>query len=320
MNPIKTYIKSLWAAWSDFWFKPQDLFRVSLFRVLLGSVLTLMYAIRLLDVELYYFNTGMMSVQEAKQFYFEFFDTWIFAFPESDAGIRLFHWVFVLGLLGMTLGVIGRGLTWVLFFIHVGLLQRNYAVVYGADSVTVFWLLYLSLCNHNRYFNLLSRIWPKYREWKQRATESDVLTTIGVRLIQIQVCVIYAYTGWEKLRGSQWWDGTAVWHVMGNVQLVPVDLSFFVYFPWLIAVMTFATVMFEVYFPVAILHPLTRPMWLLLGLALHGLAGVFMGLFFFSANILTTYVFFVQKDQIASFKKWLQKRGLLSKSPASLEG
>jgi len=34
-------------------------------------------------------------------------------------------------------------------------------------------------------------------------------------------------TGWEKLKGDQWWEGSAVWYVAANDQLVPWDLGIF---------------------------------------------------------------------------------------------
>jgi hypothetical protein len=122
-----------------------------------------------------------------------------------------------------------------------------------------------------------------------------------VRLMQIQLCVIYVYTGMEKLKGHPWWKGSAVWGVLGNHQMMLFDLSFLQQWPLIIAAMTHLTLIFEIYFAVLVwIRPL-RNYVLLFGLAFHAMIGFSMGLFFFSAGMMSAYVLFADPN-------WLRQR------------
>jgi len=151
-----------------------------------------------------------------------------------------------------------------------------------------------------------------FMKFKNSAT--DLLSGVGYRLVQIHLCIIYAYTGLEKFKGETWWEGTAVWYVVSNDNIVPFNMEFFQYVPSLVALMTFSTLIFEVYFPVAIwLKPL-RNFWLFLGICLHGLSAIFMGLIFFAPIMLAAYLFFVDPILVKkSIKSIFQKIPTLNK-------
>lgn len=280
-----------WKLWSEFWFDSGDLFWLGAFRCLFACTLLVMYLIRLVDFDLFYSEKGMMTAEIAKAYFAEGMQPLIFIFPESTQLLMICYGVLVLLTVMLALGVIGRELTWLVFVLHLMFIQRNYTIVYGADSIATFWLLYLSLCRHNEHFNVL-----KKRPFKKNSLYPDMFTSMGYRLVQIQLCVVYAYTGLEKIRGDQWWEGSALWYVMGNSQLVPMDLSFMQHVPWLIAVMTFATLMFEIYFPFAVLAPVTRWIWLAVGALMHLGTALFMGLPFFSLVMLSSYFLFLPEE------------------------
>ncbi|MCM2282921.1 MAG: hypothetical protein NDI61_13860, partial [Bdellovibrionaceae bacterium] len=95
--------------------------------------------------------------------------------------------------------------------LHLAFLQRNLSIVYGADIVSAFWLFYLVLGENDRAFSV--RAWWRARVARAAGAEvssvsswSSALSGVSLRLIQIQLCVIYGYTGMEKLKGAPWWD------------------------------------------------------------------------------------------------------------------
>ncbi len=116
---------------------------------------------------------------------------------------------------------------------------------------------------------------------------------MAYRLIQIQICIIYAYTGWEKLRGNDWWTGEALWLVLGNEQLVVANWSFLKSFPVLLASMTHFTIIFEIYFPVLVWFKKWRLVCIILGIGLHTGIIFVMGLFFFGVTMMSVYVLFL---------------------------
>lgn len=165
-----------------------------------------------------------------------------------DSVVTYVHLVLVV-LLGLaTLGYSNRFfllLTWV---IHQGVLNRNYAINFGADSIGGLFLFYLAFTNACEFYTLKNKNKPM----------ADDLSSMVYRLIQIQICVIYAYTGFEKLKGNTWWDGTALWTVFANPQFSEFDLKFMSHIPWFFPLGTFLTVVFEIYFTAMVWHPSAR--------------------------------------------------------------
>ncbi|RYZ64298.1 MAG: hypothetical protein EOP05_22265 [Proteobacteria bacterium] len=123
---------------------------------------------------------------------------------------------------------------------------------------------------------------------------SQLASSASVRLLQIQLCLIYAYTGLEKMKGPTWWDGTAVWTVLGNRQLFSFDISWVRNAPLLIALMTFGTVFFEIYFAALVWIPKVRKWILSLGVMMHTGIALSMGLFYFSLGMISTYFVFLK--------------------------
>lgn len=303
-----TQFKSYWNSWCRFWFESENLYGVGLFRTILCSFLFATYSFRLTQIKLFYFNQGLMPAEKARDFFPEFYHSLLPFFSASDQITWIMHIAYVVILLGLAFGLLGRAFTFVALILHVSFLQRNFTIVYGADLVTTFWLFYLSFVKHNKYFSLLN-YFNKHRVQK---IDSDILSSIGLRLIQVQLCIIYAYTGWEKLKGSTWWEGSAVWKVIGNPQMAPMDLSFLSHAPLLIAAATFTTLIFEIYFPVMVWQERWKKQWLFVGAVFHLSTAVFMGLLFFTVVMASSYAAFLSKED---FKK-IFKHFYFSKSAA----
>lgn len=312
---LKKHSKVILGAWDKFWFGPVDLYNLSLFRCVFFSILFLMYSIRFLEVKLLYFDEGLMPFSQAKEFLPEMYVPLFYWFPTTDTLVVILHIAFLLLLLAGALGLLRRWSTWIVFVIHMAFMQRNYTVIYGADLITTFWLLYLSLADHSRSFS----IWKK-SPCPVVQNQSDLLSSVAYRLIQVQLCIVYAYTGLEKLKGPSWWEGTAVWKVLGNTQLTPMDFSFLVHMPWLFPVMTYSTLLFEVYFPAAVWYKPLRPYWLTLGASFHLIAALTMKLHFFSALMVAAYIPFIPSETWRRLFQYLKGFGKskLKQSPQPL--
>ena len=276
-----------------FFFGQTDLFPVALFRLVFAIIMILMYTMRFFEIPLMFFDSGLMPFELASQFMPDFVKPPIYWFPTSDSMVVTYMCVHMGLLLLLTLGILGQFTTWIVLFFHLALLQRNYTLMYGADLISTFFLFYLGFIQHNKYFSVL-----KYFRGRVITGIRSDLSSLGVRFIQIQLIVTYTYTGLEKLKGISWWEGTAVWKVIGNSLMVPFDLTFMSHFPFLIAAATYLTVLFEIYFGFAIFVPWLRKPWLILGGTFHLLAAVTMGLIFFSGVMVSSYIVFFTSTEL----------------------
>jgi hypothetical protein len=245
---------------------------------------------RSFDLEFFYTDAGILPLSAIADLVSMKYRFSILFYVNSLTGVWILHTLFLVSLLTMAFGIFPRTSAFVALILHLSFLHRNMAIAYGVDSIAVFFLFCLSMSNAQG----------------KRGTLAATLESMGLRLIQFQVCVIYVYAGFEKLKGTLWWKGEAVWYTVANYQIATMDFSWLAHFPILIVLATYSTVLWEVYFPVLIwIQPLKR--WVLLyGILLHLGIALTVNIPFFAAIMICTYVLFLNNeelDQILSLSK-----------------
>lgn len=277
--------------WDHFWFGPQKLINIALMRVLLVGTMLHLYFLRSWNID-YFTDKSFMPRALALESMEEFLRPawgWFFWPDSMAAGV---HALYVLCLLLLFLGIGGRLLTMLAWVLHMGFLYRNYAAIFGADVIAGVFLFYLAFADSCARLSVLNL----FKKKKPIRLESDFVTSAMMRMMQFQICIIYAYTGFEKLKGLSWWDGTALWSVLANPQMVDMDWTFLRHVPIVIAVGSFTSILFEIYFPAAMLNPRFKKYWLMLGVFFHLSIGLLMGLMHFSLVMISTYFLFVSPE------------------------
>ncbi len=293
-------------AWDHFWFSPKKLINLALMRIFLTGTMLHLYFLRSWNI-IYFTDGWLMPRSLALETMDEFTRPlwgWYF-WPDSMMGGV--HSIYVFTLLLLFLGIGGRALTALAWVLHMGFMYRNYGAVFGADvigGVFLFYLAFSDSCARLSIFNFFKRKKPL-------RMESDWLSSAMMRMIQFQICIIYAYTGFEKLKGISWWDGTALWSVLANPQMVNMDWTFLRHLPLAIAIGSFLSIIFEIYFPAAMLNPKGRKYWLITGLFFHGSIGLFMGLMHFSLIMLSTYFLFLEPELLEGVITRLKRKVFL---------
>lgn len=250
---------------------------------------------RQFDLAKFYSEDGILPLRWAIEVMPEFYRPAFAWFFWSDAMMPFVHAALVLGLLLLTLGFGGRALNLLVWILHIAFLQRNYAIAFGADLVGGTLLFLLIGTNSCARLSLWNRLRGR-RELEPGA--GDLGHSVFYRMIQLQLCIIYGYTGWEKLKGGLWWDGTALWTVFANPQMVVADFTWMRFLPWVLVLVTFATLLFEIYFPVLVWVKKTRPYALLAGFFFHLGIGLTMALLNFTAIMLAPYVLFIDESAV----------------------
>lgn len=287
---MKKVFKKIWQGWDQFWFGSRDLKLLAIFRIILCGAMTLMALERQRDWQLFFSEQGIVPKDLALSIFPDFIRPYFVMTFWSDIWIPWVHALLIFSLLLLTLGMGGRLLTLLAWFLHMAFLQRNYSIAFGADVIGGIFLLYMAGTQACAEYSLWTKIFPK----KHRPIRSDLLTNLFYQLILVQLCVIYAYTGFEKLKGASWWDGTALWSVLINSQMVIANMEWLRYFPWAVVFFTFVTILFEIYFPVLVWVKKLKVPLLLIGISFHMGIGVLMGLWGFALVMLAPYVMFLR--------------------------
>lgn len=291
--------------WDEFWFSPVAYSRLGLMRFILGGTFFFLYLFRQFRIDFFDERSLIPHADQLTVFpdFFKPFFSWNF-WP--DAWASSVHLLYVFLLLLMFLGLSNRVFMIFSWILHMGFIHRNYSHIFGADVIGGLFLLYLAFTDCQKSWSLRSFLGRESRE--THTSSKDLITSVFYRLMQIQICVIYAYTGFEKLKGVSWWDGTALWTVLANPQMTMYNVTWLRHLPLVIAGLTFVTIIFEVYFPAAILSRKVRPYWLGAGVLFHAGIGLFMGLIPFSLVMISTYALFYDVPFQLKIKKPPQGR------------
>ena len=120
--------------------------------------------------------------------------------------------------------------------------------------------------------------------------------TIGLRLIQVHLCVVYVFSGFGKMLGASWWEGTALWGAAANVQYRTLDLTSLARHPLVVNALTLATLVWEVAYAALVWPRLTRPLFLAMAVAVHLGIGLAMGMMEFGLAMIVANLAFVPAD------------------------
>ena len=288
-------IQKIWQGWSHFWFDCNQLLNLAVFRILFAGTLVLMYLNRQMDVSLFYTDEGILPKVLSHQILPENFRPPLQLVFWPDSWVLGVHAIFILALLMVCLGFYSRIFGVIASYLHLAFLFRNYGVAFGADQVTSFFLIYLTFTQSDARLSL--RAWLRERKGKAPLS-GDLLTSVFYRFLQLQLCIIYVYSGLEKLKGQSWWDGTALWSVLANPQMVIADFTWTRHVPLLIVLISFSTILFELYFPVLVWVKAVRKYLLATGIFFHIGIGVVMALWSFAAVMITPYALFLPEEYL----------------------
>ncbi len=158
---------------------------------------------------------------------------------------------------------------------------------------------------------------------RRRAGEGEALPSVSVnvatRLIQLHLCVIYLFGGIAKMRGQSWWDGSAVWYSVSNLEYQSLDMTWMVHYPMLVALLTHVTIFWETFYCVMVWPRQTRPLALSLAVAVHGGIACFLGMITFGVAMLFANLAFVSPETVKRTVSWLGSRSLRRAPSAHLQ-
>lgn len=301
LNKFGAWLRGLWNGWNEFFFAPKPALQMGVFRFLFAVNAFLMYAVRIKDWRFYFTDDGFLPLAGVYDILPEFYRPAVSWYPTTASMALAMNIGLLVALAFLIVGVLPRLAALVGFLLHIALIQRNYSIAYGADFINTFMFFALIFMRSDRRFSLTS--WWRSRRGL-RAVEpvgsiQQLLSSAFYRVMQLQLCLIYAYTGLEKMKGAPWWDGSAIWAVVGNTQIMFVDLSIIGKFPLLLAAATFMTLFFEIYFAIIVWTPMRK--WIiLLGCMMHIGIALSIGLFYFSIGMMSVYILFAKTE-------WLER-------------
>jgi hypothetical protein len=197
---------------------------------------------------------------------------WVSHDEVTQIALFLNFYLLVLGLLAI--GFYSRVMAILAWFLNWVLLNSSFSLAYGYDIFSNNCLMYCALMPVGNHFAI--------DNWFRQKEISQTYQSISIRLLQFHLCIIYFFSGLNKIVSTQWWNGEAIWRSTMQPPMKVYNLDWLVQMPLLVKMLGIGAVLLEITLPLFIWNQYTRKMVMFGLITLHFSIGLFMGLWFFA--------------------------------------
>ncbi len=310
---VQKWMKDVASAWNRFWFTPSEPHTLAVIRILAGAMLFYTHLVWSFDLMSFIGPDSWINDEAARQIQQDWY-TWSFLWHiDSPALLWTLHIAALLVFAMLTLGLFSRVTTVLAWLITVAYCHRLHGALFGLDQVNAMLAMYLMIgpcgavysldriiarrLNEHSHKGMAARLsWLKFLGIPidtPKESSPSISANVTIRLIQLHMCVIYLFGGIAKMRGNMWWDGSAVWYAVANLEYQSIDMTWLVHFPALIALLTHVTVFWETFYCALVWPRLTRPIVLAIAIGVHGGIALFLGMITFGLAMLIGNLAFV---------------------------
>lgn len=288
-------MKSIFKIWDNFFFSQFDPVSLSIFRILLGSTIFLMFIAEFPNWERFFSSNGVLSLNEP--FYKPpFYKQSVFFYFEQVLPVKYLWYLGFIFSITFTAGLFTKLSTIFLYVFFISKAHFNPLVGAGYDLLIVVLLFYSCFTNLNYYLSIDNIVSKKRRE---------LPLVWPVRLIQISIILIYITTGLYKLVSDPaWLNGeaaywTIVQNIWGRSNIFPL-LGYKILFFSKIA--TYFALLVELLFPVFVCIPATRLFAVLATVFFHLMLIIFMNhVDFFQLSMISALLLFIPDSKMKGY-------------------
>ena len=292
-------MKTIARAWDHFWFEPESVATIAVVRVAFGLV-ALGWTISLgPDLMNFFSRRGLIPTQPSNRYWIG-----VLSPATADWTVYLVWGVLLVASVCLVIGYRSR-LASILVFVGILSFERRNPFIFNAGDVLVRNLaFYVMLAPTGAALSLDA--WRKARE---KFWDFPKRTPWAMRLIQVQLSVVYASTVWAKVRGTDWNNGTAVSYALRLDDLARIKVPTFISTSVVLSnLMTFGTLAIEASIAVLVWNRKARPWVLGAGVAMHLAIAINIMVGFFSMAMLVGYMSFVPPDAMERVILRVRKR------------
>jgi hypothetical protein len=299
MNPI--------SAWNRFLFGPISARPLGAFRIVFGLLLLVYLAVMSAEFDYWYTGAGLLPGSEARQAAGPFRISPL-NYIQDPTIARLFWAVTVTAAVGLTLGWRTRFMSVLLYLGMLSLYHRNVTANGGPDAVPMLVCFYLMLCPSGAAFSL-----DALRAAKKRGTPAEpLIAPWGLRLLQMQICLIYFQSCVIKCDGASWMNGTVVHYLLFNHEFGQFNMEWLAQYPLMINMMTHGAILIEFALAFWLWFRPTRRWAILGGVALHTGIRPVLNVPGFGETMIAAYLVFLAPDEINAVIRFLDPRAWLA--------
>lgn len=291
------------AGWNQFFFAPIDARRMAFIRIGFAVLILIYMAILYPDLSTWYGPQGLYPADvdaETKLPQQWSVLRWLPADPgEADVWLHRIFWLHIACTLMLLFGFLSRINSVIVYVLLVSWVWRNPLIIDGEDSVFRLVGFFLILMPSGRAWSIDRLLFHR------SPNTCPLVPAWPLRLLQLQMMVIFVAAALYKMGGTAWLDGTAFSYV-GRLDdlfgrfLVP---SFVFEIPIFVRLITWSVIVIELIAPLFLWFRETRR-WALLAILLFHLGNEYtMALFLFHWIMLLGWSTFLTSDDLNIFSR-----------------
>ncbi|MEI6409155.1 MAG: HTTM domain-containing protein [Bacteroidota bacterium] len=290
-------------SWNAFFFEPVPVYTVALFRIIFGIILLREAVFLMGNLGDYLGPNGMVSYERYYQRSHKKVLSLFLYLPGTMAATRLIMAMHFLFVLMMTLGLFTPISTALTFVTMRSIVNRNPALCNGGDNVSRTMCFYLIFASAGHAYSL-----DEYFFYAPTMPGKAYLlqSPWALRLMQIQVSIIYLYTTYWKLKGATYRQGTAIYYVMGNFFYRRFQLPKWMLRTPFVQMLSWGTLAAEAMLGIGLWIKEFRYPTILLGLLLHLTIEYIVSVHLFGWYMMTSLLLFLDPMDVMHWvSQWL---------------
>ena len=308
MNFISQYFRDLYRGaingWDRFWFTATDPATYCLIRLLAGGMLLYTHAVWTIGLLDFFGQHSWVTRPALDVLAADGSGIWQMSFSylwwigDSPTLLCITHAIALVVFFMLTIGWHSRIVSVLAFIIAASYANRSPASIFGLDQINCLLAMYLMVGPSGACYSVDR--WLAKRRWHNDhggaplpEVQPSIGANVGIRLIQLHMCVIYLFAGLGKLAGTTWWNGTAIWGSVANLEYQSIDATWLGAYPILTNILTHTTVWWEVSYAALVWPRLTRPIVIAVAVPLHLGIAIFLGMITFGTVMLFGNLAFV---------------------------
>lgn len=278
----------LFNAWRAFWFDPVALYALGAVRILFGATVTLWAVSLIADLDDFFSTYGVLPLPPQSSLEFGLFEFWT-----GDRALIIGWTLLLVSAVALTVGWHSRVAALLVFVLVLSFEFRNPHIFNSGDALLRLEALLLAVAPCGAALSL------DQRRMTGRFWSAQVRAPWALRLIQIQLSIIYVSTFQVRMTGDKWPEGTALSYAFRLEDMVIIPLPH-----WLITnaqlmnVATWGTLLLELGIGILVWSRRFRVYALIAGLMLHTVILVTVAVGFFTPAMFVLYAAFVDPQSI----------------------
>jgi hypothetical protein len=275
-------------AWRAFWLRPEPAYTLGAVRVAFG-VLAVAWTLSLIrDLDEFFSTDGIVPVQPASAYEWGVFEIWT-----NDQALVIGWAVLLVSAIALTVGWHSRLGALIVFVLIMSFEFRNPFVFNSGDNLIRVEALFLALSPCGAALSL-----DQYRTtgsfWS-----AQIRAPWPIRLMQVQLTLVYLATFQVRMTGEKWPNGTALSYAFRLEDMLIIAVPQWISTNALLMnAATWGTLLGELAIGILVWNRRCRPIVLAAGLILHSAILVTVAVGFFTPAMFVLYVAFVSPETI----------------------